>query len=164
MHQHKPEVVALLETKVALNSMGMFFKNLGLTAATHVDPNGRADGIWILWDPTKVSLNTTHKTSQAIHTTVRKDNFEEWIFSAVYASPNPRIREILWEELGHQANNNHTPWLLAGDFNDTISSGESRSSAPDASSSQRRKFAENVNSCKLIDMGFVGAKYTWTNG
>lgn len=42
IHEHKPEVIALLETKVALNSMGMFFKNLGLTAATHVDPTGRA--------------------------------------------------------------------------------------------------------------------------
>ncbi|KAI8539203.1 hypothetical protein RHMOL_Rhmol09G0163000 [Rhododendron molle] len=95
MHQHKPEVVALLETKVALKSMSMFFKHLGLTATTHVDPTGRAGGFWILWDPTKVSLNTTHKTSQAIHTTVRKNNFEEWIFSAVYASPNPQIKEIL---------------------------------------------------------------------
>ncbi|KAI8524132.1 hypothetical protein RHMOL_Rhmol13G0126200 [Rhododendron molle] len=134
-NQHKPEVVALLKTKVELKSMGMFFKHLGFTAATHVDPNGRAGGLWILWDPLKVSLNTTHKTSQVIHTTVCKDNFDEWIFSAVYASPNPRVREILWEELGHQAANTQIPWLLAGDFNDTTSFEESKSSAPDTSSS-----------------------------
>lgn len=113
INQHKPEMVALLETKVDLKSMGMFFKDLGLTAATHVDPNGRAGGIWILWDPSKVSLNTTHKTSQVIHTTVQKDTFEDWIFSAVYGSPNPRICEILWEELSRQAGSNQQPWLLA---------------------------------------------------
>lgn len=131
INQHKPEVVALLETKIDLKSMGMFFKDLGLTAATHVDPNGRAGGIWILWDPSKVSLNTTHKTSHVIHTTVQKDNFEDWIFSAVYGSPNPRICEILWEELSHQAGSNQQPWLLAGDFNDTIALDESKSLAPD---------------------------------
>ncbi|XP_058211449.1 uncharacterized protein LOC131323612 [Rhododendron vialii] len=144
--------------------MGMFFKNLGLTASTHVDPSGRKGGIWILWDPSKVSLNTTLTTPQAIHTTVRKDNFEDWIFSAVYGSRNPRIREILWEELGSLADTNQKPWLIAGDFNDTAEASESKSNAPDTSASQRRKFMDNINKCQLIDLGYMGAKYTWTNG
>lgn len=50
-NQHKPEMVALLETKVSLQSMGSFFKNLGYTRHTFSDPNGRSGGIWILWDP-----------------------------------------------------------------------------------------------------------------
>lgn len=95
---------------------------------------------------------------------MRKDNFEEWIFTAVYASPNPRIRDIIWEELGSHAESNQNPWLIAGDFNDIVAAGECKSSAPDVSSSQRRKFADNINKCKLVDMGYTGAKYTWTNG
>lgn len=45
---HNPVVVALLETKVCLSSMGMFFTSKGFTAASLVDPNGRAGGIWLL--------------------------------------------------------------------------------------------------------------------
>lgn len=39
--QHEPEVVALLETKVSLSSMGLFFKKFGYTRDTYSDPNGR---------------------------------------------------------------------------------------------------------------------------
>ncbi|KAI8027305.1 hypothetical protein LOK49_LG02G02848 [Camellia lanceoleosa] len=53
---HRPEVVALFETKVLFSSMGLFFNNLGYTASTIVDPVGRVGGIWLLWNPTHVSL------------------------------------------------------------------------------------------------------------
>ncbi|KAI8549020.1 hypothetical protein RHMOL_Rhmol07G0318800 [Rhododendron molle] len=120
LRSHKPEVVALLETKVTLNSMGMFFNSFGLTASTHVDPSGRVGGIWVLWDPTKVTLNMTHIFAQAIRATVRKEGFEEWIFSAIYASPNARLRDTLWEDMEDLATSNQLPWMAAGDFNDVV--------------------------------------------
>lgn len=76
-------VVALLETKVSLQSIGMFFKT--------------------------VSLNTTSVSPQAIHATVRKDGFEEWLFSAIYASPNSRLRDILWEDLDNIVSSTQLP-------------------------------------------------------
>lgn len=164
LRSHKPEVVALLETKVTLNSMGMFFNSFGFTASTHVDPSGRVGGIWVLWDPTKVTLNTTHISVQAIHATVRKDGFEEWIFSAIYASPNARLRDTLWEDMEDLAASNQLPWMAAGDFNDVVSLCESKTSSSYLSSSQRRKFSENINKCNLVDMGSAGPKFTWTNG
>lgn len=79
--------------------MDQFFVNLGFTAASFVDPIGRSGGIWLLWDPTQVTVSTTYLSSQAIHASVSKAPFEEWILSAVYASPNPRLRDNFWDEI-----------------------------------------------------------------
>ncbi|KAL7253115.1 hypothetical protein ACSBR1_007602 [Camellia fascicularis] len=50
---HKPSIVVLMETKVQLSSMRLFFNKLGFTASTHVDlvvyvsPNPRSrDALW----------------------------------------------------------------------------------------------------------------------
>ncbi|KAL7183468.1 hypothetical protein ACSBR2_025803 [Camellia fascicularis] len=41
VQMHKLDMLILMETKVELNTMGMFFNNLGYTASTHVDPIGK---------------------------------------------------------------------------------------------------------------------------
>ncbi|KAI7980987.1 hypothetical protein LOK49_Contig84G00005 [Camellia lanceoleosa] len=53
---HKPDMLILMETKVELHTMGMFFNNLGYTASTHVDPIGRSGGIWLLWNPSQANV------------------------------------------------------------------------------------------------------------
>ncbi|KAI8013561.1 hypothetical protein LOK49_LG05G01094 [Camellia lanceoleosa] len=85
---HRPDVVALFETKVTFSSMGLFFNNLGFTSSTVVDPIGRVGGIWLIWNPTQVSVSAYVATSQVIQATIKRENFKEWILSVVYASPN----------------------------------------------------------------------------
>ncbi|KAI7998581.1 hypothetical protein LOK49_LG10G02370 [Camellia lanceoleosa] len=113
---HKPEILILMETKVPFSSMGNFFNTMGFMAATIVDPAGRAGGIWLLWD-----------LAQA---TIHKEDYEEWILFAVYASPNPSQRDVLWNDLEESARNMEKPWLVAGDFNDYINHTERRSFSP----------------------------------
>lgn len=43
--QHRPKIVALLEPKVSLQSMGLFFKNMGFIWGSFIDPNSRYGGI-----------------------------------------------------------------------------------------------------------------------
>lgn len=88
-------MIILMETKVTLSSMGMFFNNLGFTASSSVDLNGRAGGIWLLWEPSQVSVNVFEANNQVIHATIYRVDYEEWVLSAVYASPNPRNRDAL---------------------------------------------------------------------
>lgn len=42
---HKPSIIVLMETKVELSSMVLFFSKLGFIASSHVDPVGRSGGI-----------------------------------------------------------------------------------------------------------------------
>jgi hypothetical protein len=52
------------------------------------------------------------------------------------------------------------PWLLAGDFNDIMSMNEKKGGVP-ASIRKCNLFKERIDACQLIDIGSVGAIYTW---
>ncbi|KAI8017739.1 hypothetical protein LOK49_LG04G00158 [Camellia lanceoleosa] len=130
INNHKPEILILMETKVPFSSMGNFFNNMGFTAATIVDPTGRAGGIWLLWDTAHVSIRASNVTNQVIQATIHKEDYEEWILSAVYASPNPFQRAELWNDLEETARSMEKPWLVAGAFNDYINHTERRSFSP----------------------------------
>lgn len=110
-----------------------------------------------------MTLNPTHMTSQAIHASVKKDDYEEWIFSTIYGNPNPRIRDMLWEDLESKAVNIGDGWMIAGDLNDTANQDESSSVADDGNGSQRRRFGDRINRCNLVDLGYSGSKFTWSN-
>ncbi|CAL5336206.1 unnamed protein product [Camellia sinensis] len=115
---HKPEIIVLMETKVAFSKLANFFNRLGFTASTIIDPVGRVRGIWIIWDTTQVNVRASTVNPQVIHATVHKEDYDEWVLAAVYASPNPNLRDQLWHNLENVATNLDRPWLVAGDFND----------------------------------------------
>jgi hypothetical protein len=54
------------------------------------------------------------------------------------------------------------PWLCCGDFNEALTHDEHYGSTerPDA---QILLFQECLEDCGLVDLGFTGPKYTWTN-
>ncbi|KAL7182691.1 hypothetical protein ACSBR1_041390 [Camellia fascicularis] len=95
VRNHNPGVIILMEPKIPFSSTGNFFNNLGYTAATILDPVGRAGGIWMLWDTVQVNVRASVISNQVIQATIHREDYEEWVLSAVYASPNPSTREDL---------------------------------------------------------------------
>ncbi|KAI7994725.1 hypothetical protein LOK49_LG11G01813 [Camellia lanceoleosa] len=160
---HKPEILILMETKAAFSTMSNFFNSLGFTASSTVDPVGRMGGIWIVWDTTQVNVRASTVNLQAIHATVHKEDYEEWVLAAVYASPNPTLRNQMWHDLTEVAVNMKKPWLVAGDFNDYANQGEMRSYSATQNTRRTQKFIDRINSCNLIDLGSTGPRMTWTN-
>ncbi|KAK2427531.1 hypothetical protein QL285_026105 [Trifolium repens] len=51
-------------------------------------------------------------------------------------------------------------WMLAGDFNEIVYPSEKKGGL-NASSKKCCKFINRINSCNLLDLGFVGSKFTW---
>lgn len=76
---YKLDVVALLETKIHFESMGNYFNQFGLTENIHINPKGRVEGIWLLWNPKVITLKTYHVSAQCIHAIVTKNHYEEWL-------------------------------------------------------------------------------------
>ncbi|KAL7161501.1 hypothetical protein ACSBR2_042044 [Camellia fascicularis] len=89
IRNHNPGILILMETKVTYSSMGNFFNNLGYTASTVIDPAGRARGIWLIWDTDQVNVRALAASNQYIQATVHKEDYEEWVLNAIYASTNP---------------------------------------------------------------------------
>lgn len=135
---------------------------IGFSNVERVDARGFAWGIWLFWrnDMVEVELLATH--NQAINALIRRRSEIDWLFTGLYASPNPNSREELWEYIEGVSRAHNLPWLVAGDMNEVRGSSEKSGGA---STSQRRcnRFNKWINDCNLIDMGFSGPKYTWYN-
>ncbi|KAL7172858.1 hypothetical protein ACSBR2_032350 [Camellia fascicularis] len=91
-------------------------------------------------DPFKATVMALDANPQVIHAKIKRDNFQDWILLAVYASPNPRSREALWNKLESMADNISEPWLAAGDFNDFANQNEKRSFSTKQDQARTRKF------------------------
>ncbi|KAI8008395.1 hypothetical protein LOK49_LG07G01634 [Camellia lanceoleosa] len=102
-----------------------------------------------------------------IFSSISRQNYPEWLLAAVYASPNPKTRDELLDNLEDIAHNNHMPRLLAGDFNDHTGLKEKRSFSTNQnlnqSQSHGQKFVTHINNCKLMDLGYTGPSLTWSN-
>ena len=55
------------------------------------------------------------------------------------------------------------PWVVFGDFNETIHFDE-KLGGVDRDARQMEAFKECLSRCELIDLRFIGQKFTWCNG
>jgi hypothetical protein len=78
----------------------------------------------------------------------------------VYAPHISQGRALFWNSLANLGNSFGGGWLLLGDFNSILSSSE-KSGGRAFGSSAHGDFADFVHSNALIDLGFVGNKFTW---
>ncbi|KAF7839972.1 RNA-directed DNA polymerase [Senna tora] len=153
---------AILETRQSGRNADEIIKKCGFRNCDRVEALGFSGGIWCLWDDSVGQVQILIKHTQFIHMKIGKGNGTHLI-TVVYGSPNPLSRKELWEELGKIAENVNEPWLVAGDFNAFVSThekegGSALGSKPDP------LFSHWINKAALLDLGFVGPKYTWQRG
>ena len=85
-----------------------------------------------------------------------------WIFSAIYASPRSEERCILRNNLSKVADLHKKPWIIAGDFNEPLVQ-EDKFGGRGVSVSRSLAFKDCLDNCSMVDMGFSGPRFTWTN-
>ena len=85
-----------------------------------------------------------------------------FLLTAVYTPPQFHKRKFFWEYLQNLALHVSLPWVLLGDFNDMISDEEKLGGLP-VNRTRMSAFRNCMDNCGLIDLGFHGPRYTWTN-
>ena len=85
-----------------------------------------------------------------------------WLISAIYARPRLSKRRILWDNLKIVAQLQNLPWLMLRDFNEVLS-GEDKFGGNRVNLNRALQFKECLDDCNMVDLGFAGPKYTWTN-
>ncbi|XP_058106921.1 uncharacterized protein LOC131250655 [Magnolia sinica] len=80
----------------------------------------------------------------------------------VYARCARILRRALWEELASFSSLVQGPWAVCGDFNATLDNSKRRSRRP-ADKASSSDFAEAINNAGLLDLGFSGNRFTWSN-
>ncbi|XP_030942467.1 uncharacterized protein LOC115967498 [Quercus lobata] len=160
---HSPILMVITETRLSGARADEIIEALLFDGYAVANTIGFAGGIWMLWRSDLVHVDVLAATEQEIHAMiqVRSQSFT-WLISAIYASPRFEERCMLWNNLRMLANMHDLPWALMGDFNEVLSANEKYGGNPIC---QRRVRAirECMNDCSMMDLGFTGPKYTWTN-
>ncbi|KAI3461929.1 hypothetical protein Pfo_018592 [Paulownia fortunei] len=85
------------------------------------------------------------------------------LVTPVYAKCNASDRKELWDELRTIADESYSkPWLVGGDFNVILDPHEKKGSSI-LNTTAMNDFGDMITDCGLIDAGFEGQCFTWTN-
>ena len=163
IQKNSPSILALVETRISGPRARLICNSIGFRRNVRVEAHGFQGGIWVLWNEEDLDLDVIQTHAQYVTLGVKLQNQIGWFVTIVYASPHLLNRELLWLDLQHFAENCQLPWLLAGDFNETINLEERNHGGPDM---QRRcdRFKYWIENNGLLDLGYSGPKFTWSRG
>ncbi|XP_070010645.1 uncharacterized protein [Nicotiana sylvestris] len=158
---HKPCMVTLLETR--MHDHAPLQHEFHLSKMIEIPAEGRYGGLVIMWMHNLVIVDELARVDQELHTMIKVlPNQKPWFFSALYASTTVNNRNIMWNNLEKLHETYVGPWLVGGDFNDVLMSDDKWGGRP-INNTRASKIWNCINKCKLLDLGFKGCKYTWSN-
>jgi hypothetical protein len=85
-----------------------------------------------------------------------------WFLSYIYGPPEKQYKSMFWESLLDEGLGYSGPWMCLGDFNVIMSQTEKFGGRPYACSSNDA-FHCFMDSLGMIDLGFSGNPFTWSN-
>jgi hypothetical protein len=135
--------------------------SLGYTGPFAVSCEGRSGGLALFWrQPFSVSLRGAN--SHAIDVIVDSGEPMAWRATFIYGEPRWEQRHLFWDMLRRLRGEWNGPWICCGDFNEVLVQDEHYGST-DRSEVQMELFRNYLDECNLIDLGFCGPKFTWSN-
>ena len=156
------EVLFLSETKASPSLSSFILNQLGFYSMAHVAHSGLSGGLVLAWQ-TGVELECFLTNKHNISAWCYSDPpSSPWIFSCLYGSPKKRNKLAFWDSLTIVGENFACPWLCIGDFNHVLDQSEKLGGRPVASSSHY-PFKHFIDHHGLVDLGFVGNLFTWSN-
>ena len=160
---HHLVIFVVTETRMSGSKADAIIRSLPFDGAYSTETLGFAGGIWLFWRSDLVDVKVISATEQEVHALVRvSPSSSHWLLSAIYASPRFADRLVLWNNLKLIADSHNLPWAVMGDFNDMVSQEEKFGGNP-ICHTRVRAYMNCMDYCHLLDLGFSGPKFTWTN-
>ncbi|KAI9124584.1 hypothetical protein K1719_004506 [Acacia pycnantha] len=153
-------IIILAETKCEDDDRFEDLKRMGYDGLVVVPSVGCSGGLMVVWRSDLIVVTELWQAQQLIHLHCVLNGRCAFFLTAIYAIPRPDLKRILWEELMHIASSTQEPWMTIGDFNDIASLSE-RTGGAGSDEARIRRFNDILYGCRLMDLGYVGPKYTW---
>ncbi|KAI9197725.1 hypothetical protein LWI28_003233 [Acer negundo] len=159
--EENPRLVFLLETRKKQKDVCSVKGRLGFERGFTVDCISSGGGLMLFW---KGCIKVTVKsyTKGHIDAVIKDKGGMVWRFTDSYGDPDHSLRNHSWTLLRRLGGMSRLPWLVAGDFN-KILSWEEKQGGLVKSNEVMSAFREVVDECSLIDKGFKGNMFTWSN-
>ncbi|KAH9648695.1 reverse transcriptase domain-containing protein [Citrus sinensis] len=159
---YNPTLVAVFEPRVSDIKADNLIRKSGFARSHRVEAMGFSGGIWLLWkEGLNVEIVMNHR--QFIHFRVSNNSGLISSITAIYASPIPSVRKLLWSDLNELASFVQGPWLLGGDFNAILNASEKQGGSL-RSNGVCQLFNGWFHRNKFCDLEFKGPSFTWARG
>ena len=160
---YSPSIMVIIETHLGGPRAKEITDRLPFDGAIYTETIGYARGLWLLWNSDRVKITPLGNTEQEIHEVVKVRPLNtSWLFSIIYASLRISKRRILRNNLLSVSELNNFLWLLTGDFNEPLVSSDKYGGRA-VNIKNSLQFKECLDRCNMVDLGFSGPRYTWTN-
>jgi exonuclease III/ribonuclease HI len=161
-----PQIVFLMETRLKVFEMDAIRNKMGFHHCLSVDCRGsgrdRAGGLSLMWTENQ-SLSVTSFSLNHIHSLCSdEETGEQWGLTGIYGFPEEHNKWKTWRLLEELAEQIAGRWLCCGDFNDILDPHD-KQGGNDRSQPQLTLARQAVSNCHLIDLGFEGYPFTWSN-
>jgi endonuclease/exonuclease/phosphatase family metal-dependent hydrolase len=159
IRKHHPTFLAILETHVPYARLSNFWSTNNYTPIHIVEANGHSGGIWLLKNSAAITNTTIIDYNQYSITFTIGLGTASFTCTSVYASPNSSLRPNFWNYLAHLSQNITNPWMLIGDFNETLLPSDQQGGI--FNNARAAIFAKFMDDCNLLDLTTTGGRYTW---
>nr|POE73448.1 hypothetical protein CFP56_08751 [Quercus suber] len=135
----------------------------GFTQGMIVPSDGKSGGLAMLW---KEGVDVRFKSCSHSHIDVvvhGEGSGGLWRTTGFYGHPITSKRQSSWKLIKSLFAQCKMPWLVCGDFNE-IMHPDKKIGWKERDADQMGEFKEFLSRCGLIDLGFVGPRFTWCNG
>ncbi|KAL0009864.1 hypothetical protein SO802_004972 [Lithocarpus litseifolius] len=136
---------------------------LNLSQGIIVPCDGRSGGLALLW---KEGTNVEFKSCSHSHIDVvvhEGEGRKPWRATGFYGYPDTGMRHTSWKLLEALRNQCDLPWIVFGDFNE-ITHADKKIGWLEWDFRQMEGFRDCLYECGLIDLGFMGPRFTRCNG
>jgi exonuclease III len=156
----RADIAFISETKRSSGRSSEYLRIMPLQHSEIVPATGRSGGLWLMWG-NHIQLRIFQKTRYYIFAWVQTMDKPPWILVAVYGDASHRDNPRIWKYIINVAGWNR-PMCCIGDFN-AITSIEEKFGGSQRMNQNSRRFQEFIFQAGLIDLGFKGPAFTWTN-
>lgn len=157
---HSIDLLAICEPRVQSTQVRDTILSLGFSDYKLVEARGFSGGIWLFWNSNQFNVHFIDKNSQSITVKITLSCGLVWMLTVLYASPTNSVRSNLWNYLEYLVSVHQLPWIFIGDFNELYSSADKIFGTMYGRIGGLKKW---VDQNSMIDMGFIGSRFTWSN-
>lgn len=147
------------ETKCNTTQAMNRIAHLPLPHSEIIPSSGKSGGLWLLWSD-DIRLSILEKSFYFIF--VRIENvLGSWILGLVYGDPHHYVSDYIWERILFYSRSS-LPLCLVGDFNSVLTKSE-KFGGSQKTASHVHSFQRMVQTAGVLDLGYKGPAFTWSN-
>jgi len=139
--------------------LSCFFTINGFSPIHIVEAQGHSGGIWLLQNAVATSTTTVIDLNNSSITFTIQSGDSITTCTCIYASSNPTLHPNLWTHLTSISHHITSPWMLIGDFNETLLPGDLRGRI--FNQTRAITFSIFMDNCNLLDLTTIGSRFTW---